>query len=126
MPMLHFQNRFADAIVSGAKRQTIRKVRKRPIRLGDNLILATWTEQPYRSKVKRLCETICTNVEKIVIGSGPFSDEIDIGRRRLDVTQRAALARDDGFACTTEMINWFKEVHDLPFYGVIIHWSKEF
>jgi hypothetical protein len=120
--MIRFQERFVDAIMRGAKRQTIRKLRKSPIRPGDNLILSTWTGQPYRSKVKRLLETACVSVDNIVIGLGNFGDEIEVEGKKIETIQRAALARADGFSNTTEMLGWFKVFHGLPFHGVIISW----
>lgn len=122
MPLIHFQERFAGAVASGAKRQTIRKTRKRPIKPGDSLILGTWMGSPYRSKVKIICERICLEVNEIVIGLGPFGDEIEIEGIRINSLWRGALARDDGFGCCSEMIDWFRDVHGLPFKGVIIRW----
>jgi len=41
MPALNFQSRFADLVASGKKRQTIRPVRRHPIKAGDLLHLFT-------------------------------------------------------------------------------------
>ena len=125
MAMLHFQPRFAEAIRTFQKCQTIRKRRKRPIRECDPLILAMWTGKPYRSKVEILHKTFCTRIENIVIGLGAAGDEIKIEGMRLGTLERAALARDDGFGCASEMIDWFKTVHGLPFSGVVIRWPRE-
>lgn len=125
MPLIHFQLRFTEAIRTFQKCQTIRKVRKRPIREGDFLILGSWTGKPYRSKIAVLHKTFCTRVESCAIGVGPFSDEIEIEGVRLGTLERAALARDDGFACASEMIDWFASTHGIPFNGVIIGWPRE-
>jgi hypothetical protein len=104
-------------------RQTIRKLRKRPIKPGDKLVLATWEGAPYRSKVRRLRESVCTYVSPIVIGAFVNHDEIEVNGLMLDTSARARLSRDDGFECTSEMLDWFKENHSLPFEGVVIRWS---
>lgn len=46
-----------------------------------------------------------------------------MGDRYLDTEERARLSRADGFACTTEMIDWFKKNHGLPFHGHMIRWT---
>jgi hypothetical protein len=125
MPMIHFQQRFAEAVRTFQKCQTIRKIRKRPIREGDFLILASWTGKPYRSKVAVLHKTYCTLVESCAIGVGPCGDDIEIEGMTVGTLERAALARDDGFGCASEMIEWFRKVHGLPFHGVIIGWPHE-
>ena len=120
MPLIHFQQRFADAVAAGTKRQTIRKERKRPIKRGDKLILGTWEAVPYRSKVRRLGEAVCTRVDSITIGN--FSGRIDINGHRIEWIERYLLALADGFGSPEEMMRWFEEQHGLPFAGVIIGW----
>jgi hypothetical protein len=119
MPLIHFQERFADDVKSGKKRQTIRIERKRPIKPGDKLILGTWEGKPYRSKVRRLGEVVCKEVRDIVIFS---NGEIRINGWPLSDLQRSMLAVDDGFSSAVEMVDWFEENHGLPFEGVVIRW----
>jgi uncharacterized protein YqfB (UPF0267 family) len=119
MPLIHFQKRFADAVAIGTKRQTIRKTRRRPIKPGDALILGTWEGSPYRSKVRRLLKTECVSVDRVTIS---ICGRVTVNGRDLGWRGRALLAIADGFSCCREMIEWFEDVHSLPFEGVIIRW----
>jgi len=122
MPSLKFQPQFVPLVESGEKTQTIRPIRKRPIKVGDRLLLDAWQGQPYRSKVRRLGVGIVESVRPIVIGVGRFGDEIEVAGKRLDTSERAALSRADGFSCATDLLDWFKQNHGLPFTGVVIRW----
>lgn len=123
MPLIHFQERFASAVASGAKRQTIRKERKRPIEPGDRLILGTWEGKPYRSKVRRLREAECSQVEPVRIGYGRYCDEaIIVSGRHLTSDECDEFAEADGFTCLSVMLAWFGKTHGLPFRGVLIQW----
>jgi hypothetical protein len=119
MPLIHFKERFASAVANGTKRQTIRKARKRPIKPGDRLILGTWTGLPYRSKVRRLGDAPCTETYDILICE---HGTVYVNGRKLGWLRRFSFAAADGFASVDDMIAWFKEVHGLPFHGVVIRW----
>lgn len=123
MPALNFQARFAPLVESGQKRQTIRALRKRPIRQGDTLYLYTGQRRP---GAKLLKTTLCTEARAIEIclsgeGAGIFMD----GTRLLTET-RAALAAADGFETVNQLIEWFRQTHGLseerPFRGQVIRW----
>lgn len=117
-----FQSRFADALMDGAKTTTIRPVRKAPIVAGDKLSLRRWVDKPYRSKQVVLREAECTRVASIVMHR-TFSEFLFlVDGKQLDAIQWAALARADGFSCTTDMLDWFEAMHGLPFRGVLIQW----
>ena len=122
MPSVKFQPQFVPLVESGQKTQTIRPVRKRPIKVGDRLLLDAWKGQPYRSTVRRLGVGIVESVRPIEIGVGRFGDEIEVAGQRLDTHERAALSRADGFGCATELLDWFQKTHGLPFAGVVIRW----
>ena len=107
MPTLIFQPQFCSAVQSGAKTQTIRPPRKRPIRVGDPLSLRAWSGKPYRSKQSILAFGVCSAVEEITINDD-FADEAE--------------ARRDGFKTAAEMRDWFAETHGLPFRGVRVSW----
>lgn len=108
MAVIMFQPQFHDAVQSGAKTQTIRPPRKRPIRVGDPLSLRAWTGAPYRSKQRILEFGICSAVDQITIGDD-FSDDADALR--------------DGFESAREMRDWIAEAYGLPFVGVRISWA---
>jgi hypothetical protein len=122
MPLIHFQQRFAEDVETGVKRQTIRLERKRPIKPGDRLILGTWEGKPYRSNVRRLRMEICLEATDIIIGADGCEAAMSINGRRLGWAERTMLARADGFEHCLEMVDWFKKTHGLPFHGVIIRW----
>jgi hypothetical protein len=122
MPLIHFQKRFAEDVRLGRKLQTIRLERKRPIKLGDNLILVTWIGTAYRSKTERLRITTCIKVEKITIEAGQLFQHTYVNDHEIHGEQKERLARADGFNSFREMLDWFRETHGLPFHGVIIHW----
>ena len=123
MPALNFQERFAEAVKNGAKRQTIRRKRKRPIKLGDTL----YFKVNQRSKVKAcrsLGIAICKAAHRIEISDGRFwfiGSDYGLGKytkqRDLD-----GIAQDDGFRDYAEMRDWFRDRYGLPFEGVLIEW----
>ncbi len=122
MPALNFQPRFADLVARGKKRQTIRPVRRRPIKAGDLLHLYTGM----RTKgCRKLGEAVCTNVVPALIenywifGVG-FGTEKAIKEGPPDLL--GEFAQRDGFDSWPEMREWFKKIHGLPFEGVLIAW----
>lgn len=123
MPSLMFQKRFAELVRLGEKRQTIRPLRKRPICVGDSLSLRRWADKPYRSKQIVLREATCSRVSTIEIDETFREIVFIVDGERLNQEQWSRLARDDGFACTTDMLDWFRAVHGLPFRGVLISWA---
>lgn len=118
MPALNFKSQFADDVESGKKRQTIRPIRKRPIKVGDDLHLYTGM----RTKIcRKLGMGICGSVmpvridakqKRVVLNGMPlwFHHEID------------ELARADGFASIGEFFDFFKRQYGEVFEGVLIKW----
>lgn len=123
MPVLMFKEQFAAKVERGEKLQTIRPPRKRPIKPGDKLSLRKWSGAAYRSKHVKLREATCERVSLIVLDETPWEFVFEVDGRRLVQDQWAKLAREDGFNCTTEMLDWFKKTHGLPFEGVMIQWA---
>lgn len=126
MPALNFQTRFVSAIESGAKSQTIRPERKRPIKVGDNLILYTGQ----RTKdCRKLGEAVCVAIHGI-----EFSEtELAYTHISTDGLRYYAMAGDprtdiwagnDGFENFTAMREFFRGRYGLPFKGVKIIWQK--
>ena len=110
-----FQGRFADAVASGAKRQTIRAARKRRhARAGEMLQLYTGM----RTKAcRKLRDAVCVKStycaiydESITTGDHPPADLDEFAQR-------------DGFADFADMTDWFREMHGLPFIGQLIVWK---
>lgn len=123
MRVIIFQPRFAELVRAGSKCQTIRKTAR--CKTGDALSLRRWTGKPYRSKQETLRTAICMSVESVSIGHGIFCDGIAVNGEECDTSARASLSRADGFSCATDMLDWFRETHGLPFAGFIIRWNTQ-
>jgi hypothetical protein len=121
MPALNFQKQFADRVAAGEKRQTIRAWRKRPFRTGDKLFLYTGMRHP--KACRKLGEATASRVVPIVIGDGPGANQIYVDGGWLTAKECTALATADGFECVTDMLDWFRKTHGLPFYGQLIQWD---
>lgn len=122
MPAISFKQKFAEAIESGAKTQTIRQVWKRPIEVGDTLYLYSGmrTENCQKLKVVK-----CTGVETIKISDPLAFTPIKVDGIEISLEEAGALARADGFKDLVSMIDFFKDNYGLPFEGVIIYWGWE-
>ncbi|XHR27534.1 MAG: hypothetical protein ACFUZC_16510 [Chthoniobacteraceae bacterium] len=123
MPALNFLKRFADDVESGHKLHTIRAKRKHPIKVGDRLFLNTGMRT--KKWFRRLREAQCTKIEEIII-TDYF---VYVNEKCLSLEEMNALARADGFRddmrddAWAVMVQFFSDVHGLPFRGDLIHWS---
>ena len=116
MKVLLFQPRFADLVRSGAKTQTIRRDRKHPIKVGDQLSLRRWTGKPYRSKQEVLGAAQCVaEIPCLIYEYGAM-----VGTNL--AVNAEGFALKDGFASFEEMREWFDSTHGLPFSGTLIRW----
>ncbi len=119
---------FKDKILSGAKRQTIRAIRKNPIKEGEKLYM--WWKQR-SSEREKLGETTCINVVPLTIEkhglicAEPLG-QIVLGRKDLMISDQALneFAIADGFNNWQELVEFFESTHGLPFTGVLIQWDK--
>lgn len=115
-----FQPRFAEPILTGKKKQTIRRTPKRMPKPGDIIDCRRWTDKPYRSPQVRLMESPITRVDSIRI----TENECVIGiERHLLPNTLNQVALKDGFKDWPEMIEWFQKTHSLPFTGILIQWN---
>jgi len=117
MPSLNFQPRFAPLVEDGTKRQTICRVWKRPIVVGDRLIF--YTGQGTKG-CRKLGEGRCFTAVPFVIK--PTLPLFWLNGRVLTNPECHSLARADGFKDGAEMVLWFNEKYGLPFEGVLIRW----
>ncbi len=115
MPAINFSPQFADAVEAGAKRQTIRKVRKNPIEYGDTLYL--YTGQRTKS-CRKLGEWECSNTRKIVI----HKSSVWLDGVLLNLRDTFVLVDDDGFDNMTDFFDWFVDHYGPHFEGVLISW----
>jgi hypothetical protein len=120
MPALNFQPRFAELILSGAKRQTVRQLRRRPIRPGETLHLYTGQRT---QQVRFLGYAVCDDALKIRISP-------DADRPRVEVEGIGApvkpdfFARRDGFSSWGALRAFFASVYPGrdEIAGVLITW----
>lgn len=125
---------FKEEVKSGVKRQTIRKMgkrlRKRPIKVGDKLYLYWHMRQ---KDCEKLLEATCTFTRVIQI-----QNQYWLGKNRLTLYEppidednlwtpvsdlvTGDIARRDGFRDTDEMLAWFTKHHALPDVFQVIRW----
>lgn len=116
MPALNFQKQFADKVERGEKRQTIRAMRKHPVKVGDRLYLFTGQRT---SSCRRLGDVTCREVLDIEIsGHGA----VWINNKSLDDKEKHDLAIADGFKDWPDMLQWFRYQHGFSFVGQVIRW----
>lgn len=129
IPLLGFTV-FKEEVRSGKKRQTIRRLHKRQIKVGDKLYLYWHTRQ---KDCEKLGEAVCTSTRVVQIHS-----EYWLGKNRLAIYEPpidednawsqlsglevADIAMRDGFKDATEMLAWFAKHHRLPDVFQIIRW----
>ena len=113
---------FKDKIISGKKRQTIRKVRKNPIREGMDLELYWWQRSPNN---EFLGKTTCLKVTEITIHRNhiDYLDSRGYKSRISSVYGLLNFALNDGFSNWDELVTFFVDTHGLPFTGSLIEWD---
>jgi hypothetical protein len=111
MPSINFSV-FVDKVISEEKRQTIRKMRKTPIKQGDKLFLYSGL----RTKQSKLLGlTTCKEVFTIWLSdeSGDMrgSKHTSWGLWEMNAIELECLAKMDGFENAEEMFQWFTKTH---------------
>jgi len=118
MPAYNFKQQFAEAVESGAKRQTLRRPRKRPTQPGDRLRLYTGQ----RTKSCRLLrEVTCTQVLPIHLDR----DSVRVSGMRLSETALTWLALADGFENGEQLLAFFDRLYGLPVGLELIAWEAD-
>ncbi len=122
-----FMVRFADAVATGRKRQTVRANRKRHARPGERLQLYAGMRTKHCRKL--VADPVCRSVEairidvrqdgRLAIGiTGPSGRE-----RSLTSRDRQRFAEADGFASQADMHAFWAAAHGYGlFEGVLISW----
>ena len=127
MPALNFKTQFADDVAFGIKRQTVRAHRKdgrAHAKIGDTIKL-------YTGMRTKACRLLATSTVYRVASVRIEAVEMFINGHRLPMTihDRDCEQTDnefavaDGFKGFTEMADWFRDTHGLPFEGVVIYWE---
>jgi hypothetical protein len=128
MPALNFKKEFAEDILIGKKRQTVRAPRKDGrdhCKVGDTIKL-------YIGMRTKGCELLrtgsVTHTEPIRIEpTGMYlSDQLlfaSLHSRRNEQTDDE-FAKAQGFVDFMKMAAWFDDVYGLPFEGTVIYWNE--
>jgi hypothetical protein len=128
MPALSYHAQFAPAVEAGHKLQTIRALRKVPIKRGDTLYHYTGM----RTKAcRRLGVSICETANQIDIFTGRYQVvclQMCPGgsQRRIGPAEILQIAKADGFETLDAFYAWFgKPGTDLHhFHGQLITWTS--
>ena len=114
MVAFNFKPRFAEAVASGTKRQTIRATRR--AKPGDRLQL--YTGQRTKS-CRKLIEPdpVCTAVDYVSIRP----DYLTLGDTRKHPGDADDFARRDGFKSYDEMVAWFHEQYGSAYFQGYVH-----
>ena len=133
MVALSFKAQFAEPILAGTKRQTIRN-RKYPPKVGDRLQLYVGMRTKHCRKI--MPDVICSEVQLVVItvdrAHPEIIAEIDFGEFKLRDHEVERFAVADGFAasegCTARraMGNFWLRHHGAGlFAGYVIRWEAQ-
>lgn len=117
---LNFKPDFVQSIQDGTKRITIRAPRKdgRVPKPGENLILSTGART---KNYRRLREVVCYQTARVNLDR---CNVFTVDGKQCSAIEREYWAKLDGFKSFTEMLEWFKETHGLPFTGRMIQWNR--
>lgn len=120
MPAYNFQQQFAPQVENLSKRCTIRRPRKRPTVVGDNLMLFTGLRT---KQCRLLLRTTCTAVKPIrILRPGT----VYLAGCRLTNQEIKQLATDDGFASEKAFYEFFHKTYGLPATNFeLISWAPE-
>lgn len=116
MPAIDFFEQFADGVEHNQRRQTIRRRRKRPIKIGDELHLFTGM---CTKACRKLRVAKCVDVQPVYIGS---NTTVIIDNRLLTDAEKQRLANDDGFDDFNQFYSFYKCKVGLPLDGHLIKW----
>jgi hypothetical protein len=124
--LFNFQKRFAPAVESGEKLQTIRANRKdnRRPKAGDTAHLWTGlrTNKARLLGRRRVIECLSIHIDFEEMGARL----IVVDGHRLDFEEAQTFARADGFESALQMIKWFRDTYKADaFDGFVTKWSRE-
>ena len=114
---------FIDKILSGKKRQTIRKASSkwRNVKAGDKLTLYTGLRT---KECRKLGEAEVESVEDIEIGIGFFWSYVYWGGIEATEDEVREIAKADGFDCIRDFLEFFDNHYGPNFTGKIIKWKN--
>lgn len=119
MPAYNFKKQFADLVESGKKRQTIRKLRKRPTVAGDKLFLYTGMRT---KRCMLLMKTTCALVFPITI---QVDERVIFWGDAAEVMPKLTakcFVQADGFVNFDDFFEFFWTTYGNEFQGQVIYW----
>jgi len=119
MVAYNFKKQFAEKVRDGSKCQTVRGQRDRHANPGEAVQLYTGMRTKQCDKL--IPDPVCTSVNKVVINN----NLVMIDGWILWDSNLEKFAIADGFANYADFLAFFKEVHGLPFEGVLIKWKPQ-
>lgn len=151
MPLFSFQERFVPFVRNKTKRQTIRKFRKFPVKVGQPVTLVTGsrfspveilTERPTIYAVDSI--VIYPDGSLYIIPGHSLTEMQQISIKQIGIevcpypyvkfegTDKDRFAWWDGFrhpedpndinGCFRLMLSWWRKTHELPFIGFVAKW----
>ncbi|MBR6389364.1 MAG: hypothetical protein IKS15_04520 [Opitutales bacterium] len=115
---------FTDKILSGEKRQTIRKASPKwsGIEVGDELTLYTGLRT---KNCRKLGKAEVESIEDVIIWTGDYwGHAVFRGEKRLTWNEIKTLAYLDGFQSVLDFYNFFNSHYGEDFVGKIIKWTN--
>ena len=114
---------FIDKILSGEKRQTIRKASSKweNVKAGDTLTLYTGLRT---KKYRKLGEAEVESIEDIEIEIGFFGSFVDWCGMEATEDEVREIAKADGFDCISDFLAFFHDHYGDNFTGKIIKWKN--
>ena len=129
MPALNFQERWVEKIVDGSKHQTIRANRKRPIKVGDRLVIYIGQRT---KECRKIGTGVCSSISFIRMSGRRQIPQglttVHVDGRKLHTFDVDELALADGFvtlcgsADSIRFLAFFLSTRD-SFDGQIIKWE---
>ena len=135
MPSINFRKEFVAGVEAfldpqqsrrtgvAPKTTTIRKRRKRPFKVGDDLYLF---EGLRTTGCRLIGSCICRKVEDIVIDEQHGRGVVTLDGREVPEGELQRIATIDGFGTAASFIRWFRVTHGLPFSGQRIHFTTTY
>ncbi|HWY12339.1 MAG TPA: ASCH domain-containing protein [Bacteroidia bacterium] len=118
MALIGFRKQFERQIKNGRKKQTVRKFRKRPIKVGEKLHLYTGLRTKDCKKIK---DVVCKSIDRVTIQ--PSRSKVFISNYELRLGEIEIFAKADGFKNSVEFFELFKKMHgSKKFEGNLIKW----
>ena len=114
---------FIDKILSGEKRQTIRKSGKKwdKVKVGDKLTLYTGLRT---KECRKLGEAEVKSIDNIEIKIGFIGSDVWLNNENLNEIACRRLAQADGFYGVRDFLEFFDDHYGKEFKGKVIKWKN--